>query len=444
MNQTWPTFPGSSVPLVLHICRRFYPQSNGSETYTGALIPLLTERGISNRMLAAGSPEEHYFWLDIPITRADDSTAESISGRTRFYDRFVVLLDAHAPDVVHWHFLPVDVAPMMNASIRRGIRNIHTLHHPVTLCGRHDFIRMGKTVCLRTPSAANCGPCMLHFHGVPRALAAPYSAISQIIPAATKQSLPPSKLKTSLTLTEDIGRWVDSQQCSLSRFSQHVVLSKASADALVRSGVHRENIFISRLGTRHAAPSKGHWTSWQSSARPVRMIFVGRLDAVKGIVTLVDAANRFTDTELQLDIYGVPGDAEARVMQLLKRTGCPARFCGFLPPDDVVNRMAEYDFVTIPSEFFETGPFTAVEALQAGTPIIAADISSLNEFVDHGRSGWLVQPGSVDAWAAALRRAIDEPEIAAQMRVRSSFPRSMSDVADEMVQLYSQLLLSHV
>ena len=428
------------MPSVLHLCRRFYPQSNGSEIYTGTLIPLLAEGGVRNRILAAGSPEESYFWRGFPVTRADDSTVLLTTGRTRFLDQFVALLDSHKPDVVHWHFLPVDAEPMLDASIRHGTRNIHTLHHPVTLCARHDFIRMGAKVCLRKPSAAECGPCMIHFRGMPRPLAAAYSAISQFVPAAIKQNLPPSKLKTSLTLVDDIGVWVHSQQRALARFDQHVVLSEASADALARSGVERQKIFVSRLGTRHIAPTKNYWTSWRNPTRPVRMIFVGRLDTVKGLATLIDAADRFSNTELQLDVYGVPGDAETHMMRLLQRPGCPSRFRGFLPLDDVVDRMAEYDFVTIPSQSFETGPFTAVEALQAGTPIIASDIASLNEFVDHGRTGWLAKPASVSAWTLALRTAIDQPEAAARMRTQLSFPRSMRDVATEMTDLYSQML----
>ena len=428
------------MPSVLHICRRFYPQSNGSEIYTGTLIPLLAEGGVRNRILAAGAPEESYFWRDFPVTRADDSTVLLTTGRTRFLDQFVALLDAHKPDLVHWHFLPVGAEPMLDASIRRGTRNIHTLHHPVTLCARHDFIRMGENVCLRKPSAADCGPCMIHFRGMPRPFAAAYSVVSQFVPAAVKKSLPPSKLKTSLNLAAEIGTWVDTQQRSLARFDQHVVLSQASADALVRSGVERRKTFVSRLGTRHIAPTKNHWTSWRNPARPVRMIYVGRLDTVKGVTTLIDAADRFSNTELQLDVYGVPGDAEAHMLRLTQRPRCPIRFCGFLPLDDVVNCMAGYDFVAIPSQFFETGPFTAVEALQAGTPIIASDIASLNEFVDHGKTGWLVKPGSVDAWVIALRTAITQPDVAARMREQLSFPRSMSDVASEMVSLYSRML----
>ena len=428
------------MPSVLHLCRRFYPQSNGSEIYTGALIPLLADGGINNRILAAGSPEAHYWWEDIPVTRADDSTVVTVTGRTRFLDQFVALLETHKPDLVHWHFLPVDAERMLDASLHRGTRNIHTLHHPVTLCPRHDFMRMGEAVCSCKPSAIHCGPCMIHFRGMPRPLAAAYASISQIIPATIKVRLPSSKFKTSLTLTEDIGSWVNLQQRSLARFDQHVVLSNASADALARSGVEREKIFVSRLGTRHADPTKPRWTDWRSAARPMRVIFVGRLDTVKGIGTLAQAAAEFRSTELQLDVYGVPGDAQADLMRIVARPDSPIRFCGFLPLDDVVNRMVGYDFVAIPSQFFETGPFTAVEAFQSGTPIIASDILSLNEFVEHGHNGYLATPASVADWVKVLRTAIDHPDSAATMRAHSAFPRAMRDVANEMISLYSQML----
>ena len=129
---------------VLHLCRRFFPQRGGSETYTGALIPALASGAVKNRILAAGSPESDYAWSDLPVVRADDKVVQASNGRTRFYDRFVALLDEHRPDIVHWHFLPDEAEQMLNASIERKVRNVHTLHHPVTICPRHDLIRFGR------------------------------------------------------------------------------------------------------------------------------------------------------------------------------------------------------------------------------------------------------------------------------------------------------------
>ena len=160
---------------------------------------------------------------------------------------------------------------------------------------------------------------------------------------------------------------------------------------------------------------------------------------VKGVVALAEAANTFSASELQLDIYGMSGDADRKINALASTKDSPVRYLGHLNDDDVVSRMSEYDFVAIPSQFFETGPFTAVEALQAGTPILAADLPSLNEFIDDGKNGWLVRPGSTESWRNALRKALDHPDIASSMREHSRYTRLMQDVASEMIDIYQKV-----
>ena len=243
-------------------------------------------------------------------------------------------------------------------------------------------------------------------------------------------------MKTALTLAEDIGRWVQSQQQCLARFDAHIVLSKASLRALERSGVDPRRISVSRLGTHHASPVKTEWLNWRIARRPMRVVFVGRLDEVKGVVALAEAASTFSASELQLDIFGMSGDADGKINALAAKKDSPVSYLGHLNDDEVVNQMSQYDFVAIPSQFFETGPFTAVEALQAGTPILAANLPSLNEFLIDKKNGWLVPPGSTASWRYALRKAIDQPEIAGLMRENSDFPRSMHEVATEMIDVY--------
>ncbi|MBD0330424.1 MAG: glycosyltransferase, partial [Thermoleophilia bacterium] len=49
-------------------------------------------------------------------------------------------------------------------------------------------------------------------------------------------------------------------------------------------------------------------------------------------------------------------------------------------------------------------PHAAVEALAAGTPVVATPVGGVPEIVRDGENGLLVEPGSVDALADALRR----------------------------------------
>ena len=424
---------------VLHLCRRFYPQRGGGETYIGALIQELAAAGIETSVLAAGSPEADYVWNGVPVSRADDEELIASTGRSRFLDRFVELLERKKPDVVHWHYLPNEASQLLDACARLGVRNVQTFLHPVTVCMRHDLLRFGETVCDVRPNAQNCGPCMAHFKGVPRLLAEAFTFATNVVPASIKTRLPHSRMKTSLNLADDVGRWVELQQCSLKRFDKHITISAASVEMLKLSGVDAGRIRVSRLGTRHSPPNVSEWKDWRTEHRPLRIIFVGRLDMAKGVATLARAASSFSSDEIVLDIYGSTGDAESEVRLLANIDRSPVRFLGPLPDDDVVQRMSEYDFVAIPSQFFETGPFTAVEALQSGTPILANDIPSLNEFVDHGKNGWLVSHRTVSAWRNALRVLYDQPDAARSMRAEVKFERSMHDVMVEVLDTYRRV-----
>ena len=54
--------------------------------------------------------------------------------------------------------------------------------------------------------------------------------------------------------------------------------------------------------------------------------------------------------------------------------------------------------------------------MASGTPVVASNTTSIPEVV--GDAGLLVDPQDVDAFARAVRRVLDEPELAAVFRAR--------------------------
>jgi glycosyltransferase involved in cell wall biosynthesis len=76
--------------------------------------------------------------------------------------------------------------------------------------------------------------------------------------------------------------------------------------------------------------------------------------------------------------------------------------------------MGAADAVVMPS-VWEGLSLTALEALAAGTPFVAADVPGLGDLVTHERDGLLVPGGDADTLAAALRRVLDDPELAARL-----------------------------
>ena len=74
--------------------------------------------------------------------------------------------------------------------------------------------------------------------------------------------------------------------------------------------------------------------------------------------------------------------------------------------------MQAVDVVVHPSVDPEPFGLTLVEAMLAGTPVIASRSGAAPEILDGGRCGTLVPPGDAGALAAALLRALERAESA--------------------------------
>lgn len=81
---------------------------------------------------------------------------------------------------------------------------------------------------------------------------------------------------------------------------------------------------------------------------------------------------------------------------------------------DIPAVMAALDIVLVPS-WHEPWGRTVIEAMAAGTPVIASAVGGPTESIDHGRTGLLVEPCDPDALANAVLELAAAPERGAQL-----------------------------
>lgn len=94
-----------------------------------------------------------------------------------------------------------------------------------------------------------------------------------------------------------------------------------------------------------------------------------------------------------------------------------ATLTGLVAQEDGPAHLAACDIFASPhvpnqdgSPFFGS-PTKLFEYMAMGRPIVASDLEQIGEILEHGRTGWLVQPGDCDDLAAGLKLLIKEPEI---------------------------------
>jgi glycosyltransferase involved in cell wall biosynthesis len=136
---------------------------------------------------------------------------------------------------------------------------------------------------------------------------------------------------------------------------------------------------------------------------------VGRLDVAKDYPTLLAAVERLLAASVPASVR-VAGDGplrsalEGRVREL----GLEDRVAFLGARRDCPALVGAADGFVL-SSLWEGLPNVVMEALAAGTPVVATQVGGVGELVEDGRSGYMVPPRDPAALADAMRRLMDAP-----------------------------------
>lgn len=200
-------------------------------------------------------------------------------------------------------------------------------------------------------------------------------------------------------------------------FHRFLTVSEYSAQVL-RAPTDRTRVVYGGADTDRFAPG-----SEQRSG----VLFVGRLTPHKGVDRLI----RAMPSRARLTIAGTPGHdpdpPERDYPEHLHRLAA-GRDVEFVtaPADDALARLYRRAAVlAVPSVHVtcygvtvavsELLGLTAIEAMASGTPVVASRVGGLAEVVVDGESGFLVEPGDVDALRDRLELLVREPLLARRL-----------------------------
>jgi glycosyltransferase involved in cell wall biosynthesis len=179
-----------------------------------------------------------------------------------------------------------------------------------------------------------------------------------------------------------------------------------------------------------------------AAGQPV-VLTVARLAAQKGLDVLIDAAARWRDrTPRPVTVIAGDGPLASELRLRARQSGADIVFLG--NRRDVPALLAVASVVVVPSRW-EARALILQEAMRSGVPVVATRVGGTPELT--GKDGaLLVPPDDAGALAAAVTAVLDDPSLAARLRLAASaqaatFP-SLKDAVGSAVTIYARLAMA--
>lgn len=201
------------------------------------------------------------------------------------------------------------------------------------------------------------------------------------------------------------------------------------ADVVTAPTPRAVELLVSRAGLSEAYPvscgidADRYRTPAAAASTPdavPTVLFVGRMDQEKRVDELIKAfAALPAGIRANLEIVG-DGAKRAEWSALADSLGLAARvrFRGFVSEEELLEAYARASVFCMPS-IAELQSLASLEAMAAGTPLIAADAMALPHLVRPGRNGWLYKPGDIGELTARLAALLSDAALRKRMGAAS-------------------------
>jgi glycosyltransferase involved in cell wall biosynthesis len=203
------------------------------------------------------------------------------------------------------------------------------------------------------------------------------------------------------------------------RSAGKALLAAATRVICVSEDVHRHALALGVPAEKLVTVPNGvDAARFQPAERPVRetpvVLSVGRLIFNKGLHFLIEAAAQLRDSGLSFHVQlAGDGPMEGKLRQQVADRGLEDTVTFLGRRDNVESLLGEADIFVRPS-LSEGMSLAVLEAMAAGLPLVATDVSGTRQLIQDGVNGLIARPGVVEDLTAALARLLPDPHLRAE------------------------------
>ncbi|NLG03646.1 MAG: glycosyltransferase family 4 protein [Clostridia bacterium] len=267
------------------------------------------------------------------------------------------VLEDFKPDVVHLNNFNFQLTPSIIYEVKKHrIPIVFTAHDYQLVCPNH--------MCLDVLSRKVCQDCIDHGYAQ----------------CMKKKCIHGSKLKSILGTVEAVlyqklhtYRYIDAVICP-SEFMEEKLDTNPD---LMGKTITMHN-FISVSGESEQA--------FEKKQKDPYVVYFGRYEYEKGVHTLLEVCKALPEVSFR---FAGRGPLKEQIDQLPN-----AKDCGFIKTEQVKELVSNALFAVCPSEWYENCPFSIMEAMTYGTPVIGSRIGGIPELIREHQDGLLYESGN--------------------------------------------------
>lgn len=356
---------------------KFFYIKGGSETYYFALRRLLEEHGHTiidfSMQDEKNFPSKYsqYFVENVNYNSAGGLRRQLQAGFNIIYSReakkkFERLVIDTKPDIVHLHIFQHQLSPSILDIIKKyKVPTVYTAHDLKMLCLNYKMMHHGKV----------CEECKGQ----------------KYYRCAVNKCVKESFAKSCINVAEGyVHKWFHSYDT----IDKIITPSAFYKNKFEEFGISNERV----IHIPNFLDTEKMKVNRRDDCEKYYLYF-GRLSEEKGVPTLLKA---FQEINAKLYIVGT-GPIKNNIEEyILENNINNVEVLGFMSGQSLKDIVGNAKAVILPSEWYENGPYSAIEALQMGRPIIGANIGGIPELIDG--NGYLFKSGDSEELKKQIKK----------------------------------------
>jgi UDP-glucose:tetrahydrobiopterin glucosyltransferase len=165
------------------------------------------------------------------------------------------------------------------------------------------------------------------------------------------------------------------------------------------------------------------------------LAWAGRIASEKG---LEDAVAASQITNIPLKIFGLKQDEAYWEKICQDYPNAPIEYIGFLPTNELQKQLGKCRALLATPRWIDAYPTVTLEAMACGVPLIAYRRGGLIEIIQDGKTGFLVEPDSVQGLVEAIHRLDKIDRLACRQRAENEY--SLVAMGDRLEHWFSDIL----